>query len=51
MTGMGKTLIYARINDGTFPKQIQLDTRSVVSSNRDIINLDELSNVNPLKVC
>ena len=23
MTGMGKTVIYARINDGTFSKQIQ----------------------------
>ena len=22
MTGMGKTFIYARISDGTFPKQI-----------------------------
>ena len=24
MTGMGKTFIYSRISDGTFPKQIQL---------------------------
>ena len=30
MTGMGKTFIYARMNDGTFPKQIQLGSRSVV---------------------
>ena len=30
MTGMGKTFIYARINDGTFSKQIQLGGRSVV---------------------
>ena len=30
MTGMGKIFIYARISDGTFPKQIQLGSRSVV---------------------
>ena len=30
MTGMSKTYIYARMKDGTFPKQIQLGSRSVV---------------------
>ena len=30
MTGMGKTFIYDRMNDGTFPKQIQLVGKSVV---------------------
>ena len=38
MTGMGKTFIYARISDGTFPKQIQLGSRSVVWNERDVID-------------
>ena len=38
MTGMGKTFIYARISDGTFPKQIQLVSRSVVWNERDVID-------------
>ena len=38
MTGMGKTFIYARISDGTFPKQIQLGSRSVVWSERVVID-------------
>ena len=29
MTGIGKTLIYVRIKDGTFPKQFQLGFRLV----------------------
>ena len=36
MTGMGKTFIYARIKDGTFPKQIQLGSRSVVWLESDV---------------
>ena len=35
---MGKTFIYAHINDGTFPKQIQLGGKSVVWNERDVIN-------------
>ena len=38
LTGMGKTFIYAHINDGTFPKQIQLGSRSVVWNERDVID-------------
>ena len=38
MTGMGKTFIYSRISDGTFPKQIQLGFRSVVWNERDVID-------------
>ena len=38
LTGMGKTFIYARISDGTFPKQIQLGSRSVVWNERDVID-------------
>ena len=38
MTGMGKTFIYARISDGTFPKQIQLGSRSVVWNEREVID-------------
>ena len=38
MTGMGKTFIYARISDGTFPKQIQLGSRSVVWNERDVLD-------------
>ena len=36
MTGMSKTYIYARIKEGTFPKQIQLGSRSVVWSEREV---------------
>ena len=38
MTGMGKTFIYSRISDGTFPKQIQLGSRSVVWNEWDVID-------------
>ena len=38
MTGMGKTFIYARISDGTFPTQIQLGSRSVVWNEREVID-------------
>ena len=38
MTGMGKTFIYARISDGTFPKQIQHGGKSVVWNERDVID-------------
>ena len=38
MTGMGKTFIYARKSDGTFPKQIQLGSRSVVWNEREVID-------------
>ena len=38
MTGMGKNFIYARMNGGTFPKQIQLGSRSVVWNERDVID-------------
>ena len=36
MTGMGKTLIYNRINDGTIPKKIQLDSRTVVWDEQEV---------------
>ena len=36
MTGMGKTFIYARMKDGTFPKQIQLGSRSVVWNEQEV---------------
>ena len=29
ITGMSKTFIYDRINEGTFPRQIQLGSRTV----------------------
>ncbi len=38
MTGMGKTFIYSCISDGTFPRQIQLGSRSVVWNERDVID-------------
>ena len=38
MTGMGKTFIYSRISDGTFPEQIQMGSRSVVWNERDVID-------------
>ena len=37
MTGMGKTFIYDRMNDGTFPKQIQLGAKSVVWNEQEVI--------------
>ena len=37
MTGMGKTFIYDRMQDGTFPKQIQLGSRSVVWNEQEVI--------------
>ena len=37
MTGMGKTFIYARVKEGTFPKQIQLGSRSVVWNEQEVI--------------
>ncbi|HJN35703.1 MAG: helix-turn-helix transcriptional regulator [Prochlorococcus sp.] len=37
MTGVGKTFIYSHMEKGTFPKQIQLSERSVVWSEKDIV--------------
>ena len=37
MTGIGKTFIYDRMKDGTFPKQIQLGSRSVVWNEQEVI--------------
>ena len=37
MTGIGKTFIYARMKDGTFPKQVQLGSRSVVWNEQEVI--------------
>ena len=37
MTGMGKTFIYDHMNDGTFPKQIQLGGKSVVWNEQEVI--------------
>ena len=37
MTGMGKTFIYDRMKEGTFPKQIQLGSRSVVWNEQEVI--------------
>ena len=37
ITGMSKTFIYDRINDGTFPKQIQLGSRTVVWNEQEVI--------------
>ena len=37
MTGMGKTFIFDRMNDGTFPKQIQLGGKSVVWNEQEVI--------------
>ena len=37
MTGMGKTFIYDRMKEGTFPKQIQLGSRTVVWNEQEVI--------------
>ena len=37
MTGMGKTFIYARTKEETFPNQIQLGSRSVVWNEQEVI--------------
>ena len=36
MTGMGKTFIYDRMRDGTFLKQIQLGSRTVVWNEQEV---------------
>ena len=35
---MGKTFNYVRMNEGTFPGQIQFGTRSVVWNEREVID-------------
>ena len=37
MTGMGKTFIYARMKEETFPQQFQLGSRTVVWSEQEVI--------------
>ena len=37
ITGMGKTFIYARMKEGTFLKQIQLGSRTVVWNEQEVI--------------
>ena len=37
MTEMGKTFIHARMKEGTFPKQIQLGSRSVIWNEQEVI--------------
>ena len=38
MTGLSTSTIYRWMTDGTFPKQIQLGSRSVVSNEREVID-------------
>ena len=38
MTGLSTSTIYRWMTDGTFPKQIQLGSRSVVWNERDVID-------------
>lgn len=37
MTGVGKTFIYTHMEKGSFPKQIQISSRTVVWLEKDII--------------
>ena len=37
MTGVGKTFIYTHMENGSFPKQIQISPRTVVWLEQDII--------------
>ena len=37
MTGMSRSFIYAQMAEGTFPKQIQLGSRSVVWNEQEVI--------------
>ena len=37
MTGMGKTFIYDRMKEGTFPKQIHLGPRTIVWNERKVV--------------
>ena len=37
MTCLGKTSIYSRINEGTFPRQIPIGSNSVVWLEKDVI--------------
>ena len=38
MTGVGKTFIYTHMEKGSFPKQIQISSRTVVWLEQDIID-------------
>jgi prophage regulatory protein len=37
MTGVGKTFIYSHMGKGSFPRQIQISSRTVVWLEQDII--------------
>jgi len=37
-TGLGRSTIYSRLQEGTFPRQIKLGKRTVVWSETDISN-------------
>ena len=41
MTGLSTSTIYRWMTDGTFPKQIQLGSRSVVWNEQEVIKLME----------
>ena len=53
MTGMGKTFIYERMRDGTFPKQIQLGSRSVVwkEGGDQVDGEDQIASDDPVLGC
>ena len=42
MTGMGKTFIYDRMKDGTFPKQIEWGSRLVLNNRLIVENYPDL---------
>ncbi|WP_071820855.1 helix-turn-helix transcriptional regulator [Parasynechococcus marenigrum] len=46
MTGLSTSTIYRWMTDGTFPKQIQLGSRSVVWNERDVIDWMNAQNAN-----
>ena len=52
MTGMGKTFIYDRMRDGTFPKQIQLGSRTVVWNEQEVTKWmeDRMAPDDPMRV-
>ena len=52
MTGMGKTFIHARMKEGTFTKQIQLGSRSVVWNEQEVIKWmeDQMAPDDPMRL-
>lgn len=43
LTGLGKTTIYRRVNDGTFPKPVKIGGRALWKQDELVCALEELA--------